>query len=129
MINHTMIGTNDIDKARTFYTKALGAIGYGEPVTNEEKGVTRIFFMKPGGLFAVTQPLNGEPATVANGMTIGFKCDSPEQVKAFHDAAIAAGGTTLEDPPGKRDTSMGEMHLCYFRDLDGHKICGIHRPG
>jgi hypothetical protein len=45
----------------------------------------------------------------------------------LHDAAIAAGGTSIEDPPGPRQNTMGTMHLSYFRDLDGHKICGIHR--
>jgi len=24
---------------------------------------------------------------------------------------------------------MGPMYLCYFTDPDGHKVCGIHRPG
>ena len=80
-------------------------------------------------MLALSQPIDGEPATCANGMTIGFKCDSPEQVKELHDAAIAAGGTSIEDPPGLRESAMGAMHLCYFRDLDGHKICGLHRAG
>ncbi|MCR5873048.1 VOC family protein [Phenylobacterium sp. J426] len=53
----------------------------------------------------------------------------PEQVKAFHDAAVANGGTSIEDPPGERNGSLGPMHLAYVRDPDGNKLCAIHRPG
>jgi len=129
MLNHFMVGTNDIDKAKEFYTKVLGVLGDVKVMENEEKGTKRVFFMGGGPLFAVTQPANGQAASAANGGTIGFKCDSPEQVKAFHDTAIAAGGTSIEDPPGRRDTTMGPLHLCYFRDPDGNKICGIHSGG
>jgi hypothetical protein len=48
-------------------------------------------------------------------------------VKAFHDAGIANGGTSIEDAPGLRETSMGPMHLAYVRDPDGNKLCAIHR--
>ena len=59
--------------------------------------------------------------------TIGFACDSLEQVKAFHDAGVAAGGTSIEDPPGLRESTMGNLHLSYVRDLDGNKLCAMHR--
>ncbi|WP_375289153.1 cupin domain-containing protein [Qipengyuania sp.] len=81
-----------------------------------------------GNTFMLTQPIDDEAATCANGMTIGFKCNSPEQVKELHDVAVANGATSIEGPPGPRDAgALGTMHLSYFRDLDGHKICGIHR--
>ncbi|AXK41611.1 MULTISPECIES: VOC family protein [Erythrobacter] len=128
MFNHIMIGTNDIDKAKAFYEKVLKVVGCEMAIDNTDaKGNKRVFFMHNGGTFCLTQPIDGEAATCANGMTIGFKCDSGEQVKELHDAAIAAGGTSIEDPPGPRQNTMGTMHLSYFRDLDGHKICGIHR--
>ena len=90
---------------------------------------TRLGFMHDCSTFSVSEPINGEPAECANGFTIGFKCDSPEQIQELHDVAVANGGTTMEDPPGLREGSMGPMYLCYFSDPDGHKICGIHRPG
>ena len=73
--------------------------------------------------------INNEPATYANGATIGFKCDSPEQVKAFHDVAVANGGVSIEDPPGLREGGMGALHLSYVRDPDGNKLCALHRMG
>ena len=129
MFNHIMIGTNDIDKSKAFYEKVLKVIGVEGSMDNTtDSGTKRVFFMNDGDILALSQPIDGEPATCANGMTIAFKCSSPEQVKELHDAAIAAGGTSIEDPPGLRETTMGPIHLSYFRDLDGHKICGLHRP-
>jgi hypothetical protein len=95
-------------------------------VTNA--GHTRLFYRHNGGTFCISEPIDGEPATCANGATIGFKCDSPEQVKAFHDAGVANGGTSIEDPPGLREGRLGAMHLSYVRDPDGNKLCAIHRP-
>ena len=93
-----------------------------------DTGQTRLFYIHGGDTFSISEPINGEPANTANGFTIGFKCDSPEQIQELHDVAIANGGATMEDPPGIREGSMGAMYLCYFSDPDGHKICGIHRP-
>ena len=130
MFSHIMIGTNDIEKARSFYNAVLGVLGAGEPMENiNATGQTRLFYMHGGSTLGITQPINGEAACVANGATIGFRCDSPEQVKELHDVAVANGATSVEDPPGLREGNLGKMYLCYFLDLDGHKICGLHRPG
>ncbi|NQX94007.1 MAG: VOC family protein [Erythrobacter sp.] len=130
MLNHVMLGTNDIEKSKAFYNAVLGVLGAGEPMVHvNDTGQTRLFYMHDGSTFSISEPINGEPAECANGFTIGFKCDSPEQIQELHDVAIANGGTTMEDPPGMREGSMGPMYLCYFADPDGHKVCGIHRPG
>lgn len=131
MFSHVMVGSNDIGRSRSFYDKVLGALGFkGEAIPNTtSSGHQRLFYMHDGGTLCVTQPIDGQPATHANGGTIGFKCDSPEQVKAFHDAGVEAGGTSCEDPPGLREGAMGPMHLSYVRDPDGNKLCAIHRPG
>ena len=129
MLNHVMIGTNDLAEAKEFYTKVLGVLGPVKALDNEQGGIKRVFFLSDGPLFAVTETQNGKEATGANGGTIGFKCSSPEQVKEFHDVAVANGATSIEDAPGKRDTSMGPLHLSYFRDKAGNKICGIFAGG
>lgn len=129
MLNHVMIGSSDIEKAKTFYTAVLGVLGAGEPMVHvNDTGQTRLFYIHDGSTFCITQPINEQPASVANGSTVGFKCNSPEQVKELHDVAIANGGVSVEDPPGPREGSMGVMHLSYFLDPDGHKICGLYRP-
>ena len=130
MFNHVMIGSNDLDRSKSFYDKVLATLGFkGEAMRNDaHSGHSRLFYRHAGGTLAISQPINDEPATAGNGATIGFKCDSPEQVKAFHDAAVAAGGKSIEDPPGPREAgALGKMHLSYVRDPDGHKLCAIHR--
>jgi catechol 2,3-dioxygenase-like lactoylglutathione lyase family enzyme len=128
VFNHIMIGSNDIERSKRFYDAVLATLGAGEPVRDEAKtGHIRLFYRHNGHTFCVTEPINDEPATFANGSTIGFKCHSPEQVRAFHDAAIAQGGQSIEEPPGLREGSWGAMHLAYVRDPDGHKLCAIYR--
>lgn len=129
MFSHIMIGTNDIDRAKRFYDAVLGVLGTPEPFRNVNKtGQTRLFYRHEGSSFCLTEPLNGEAATSANGGTIGFKCSSPEQVQQFHDVAVAHGGTSVEDPPGLREGPSGALHLAYVRDPDGHKLCAMYRP-
>lgn len=130
MFSHIMVGTNNLERAKNFYNKVLGVLGFeGEPMHNvAPSGHSRLFYRHNGGAFGVTEAINGEPATAANGGTIGFNCESPEQVRQFHDVAVANGGTSCEDPPGLREGSLGPMHLAYVRDPDGNKLCAIHRP-
>ncbi|MFZ4744655.1 MAG: VOC family protein, partial [Limnohabitans sp.] len=80
------------------------------------------------GSFSITKPLDGQPASHANGGTIGFLAEKLEQVQAFHAAGIANGGTTCEEPPGPREGPFGALHLAYLRDPAGNKICALHRP-
>jgi catechol 2,3-dioxygenase-like lactoylglutathione lyase family enzyme len=128
MFSHIMIGSNDIMRSRQFYNAVLGVLGVGEPTVNQAStGHTRLFYRHDGGVFCISEPINNEPATFANGGTIGFKCSSPEQVLQFHDVALAHGGTSIEGTPGLREGKMGSMHLSYVRDPDGNKLCALHR--
>ena len=130
MFSHIMIGSKDIDRSKRFYDAVLGVLGAGEPLRNAAStGHVRLFYRHDGGVFCVSEPINDEAATFANGGTIGFKCSSPELVHQFHDTAVAHGGTSIESPPGLRQAAMGPMYLAYVRDPDGHKLCALHRPG
>jgi catechol 2,3-dioxygenase-like lactoylglutathione lyase family enzyme len=129
MFSHVGVGTNDITRAKRFYDAVLGVLGAGEPFQNKNAtGQLRLFYQHDGGTFCVTEPINGEPASAANGGTIGFKCNSAEQVHAFHDTAVAHGGTSIEEPPGLRESQLGPLYLAYVRDPDGNKLCALFRP-
>ena len=129
MFNHIMIGSNDIERSKRFYDAVLATLGAGEPVRQKAgSGHTRLFYRHAGSTLCLTEPINGEEATSANGGTIGFQCSSAEQVHTFHDVAVANGGKSIEDPPGLRETAMGPIHLSYVLDPDGHKLCAIYRP-
>ena len=123
MFSHVMIGTNDLDRAKKFYDAVLGTLGIGPAVVDGH----RIFYLSPKGVFSVSKPIDGKPATHANGGTIGFAAASSEQADAWHKAGLANGGTTCEDPPGVRSGNSGKMYLAYLRDPDGNKICALHR--
>ena len=126
MFSHVMVGANDLDASRKFYDSVLGTLGIPAGIT-DEKG--RIFYLSPTGVFALTKPINGAPATAANGGTVGFTVADPASVDAWHAAGVAHGGTTCEDPPGVRESGMGKMYLAYLRDPSGNKLCAVHRMG
>ena len=121
MFSHVMLGTNDIEASKRFYDAVLGTLGIGPGVDNNG----RYFYISPQGIFAITTPIDDQPATPANGGTVGFLVESDEQGDAFHAAGVANGGTAIEDPPGRRENGM---YLAYLRDPDGNKICALGRP-
>ncbi|MEI8299434.1 MAG: VOC family protein [Pseudomonadota bacterium] len=123
MFSHLMIGTNDLERAKAFYDPLLATLGIPAATVDGH----RIFYIAKTGVFSVTKPINGEPATCANGATIGFAASSTEQADAWHAAGLAAGGTACEDPPGAREGRAGKLYLAYLRDPDGHKLCALHR--
>ena len=122
MFSHIMIGTNDLDRAKTFYDTTLAVLGVPPGVVDSGR---RAFWRTPAGVFCVTQPIDGKAATISNGATIGFACTSTEQVHAWHKAGLASGGVAIEDPPGERGAS--KLYLAYLRDPDGNKVCALYR--
>jgi catechol 2,3-dioxygenase-like lactoylglutathione lyase family enzyme len=125
MFSHVMVGANDLEKSDKFYAAVLGTLDIGPGMQDGE----RIFYVGEHGTFSISKPINGEPASLANGGTIGFAAASPEVVDAFHAAGLKNGGTTCEDPPGIREGGFGDLYLAYLRDPDGNKICALHRMG
>lgn len=121
MYSHMMVGSNDLERSKRFYD-AL----FEKPGRQDDKG--RLSYGRKGSVFMVTSPIDGQPATHGNGSTIGFGFDTPEEVDAWQQRGIAAGGTAIEDPPGIRSNPFGRLYLAYLRDPDGNKLCALHRP-
>ena len=124
MFSHIMLGATDVAASKQFYDAILGALGH-KPGTMDDKG--RCFYFTETGIFALTPPLDGNPACNGNGSTIGFAAATPAEADAWHAAGVANGGTTCEDPPGEREGSG--LYLAYLRDPSGNKICALHRLG
>ena len=124
MFSHIFVGANDVDLSKKFYDAVLGAIGVPEGKI-DPRG--RVFYRTPTGIFGISKPIDGNAATHANGGTIGFTCDSVDKVDAFHNAGVASGGRSIEDPPGWREASTGRLYLAYLRDPVGNKICALCR--
>ncbi len=124
MFSHVMLGANDIQESKKFYDAILGALGYGEG-TIDPKG--RCFYFTKTGVFGLSVPIDGEPASHGNGSTLGFAIESEEQGLAWHEASLANGGVACEDEPGVRDGGSMKLYLAYLRDPAGNKICAMKR--
>jgi catechol 2,3-dioxygenase-like lactoylglutathione lyase family enzyme len=121
MFSHIMIGSNDIARSRKFYDALFAAMG-AQPGVEDARG--RLAYSHNGGRFMVSKPIDGKPATALNGGTIGFSMSDAKQAEAWHNAGVANGGTSIEDPPGVRSNGA---FLAYLRDPDGHKLVGVAR--
>jgi catechol 2,3-dioxygenase-like lactoylglutathione lyase family enzyme len=126
MYSHIMVGTDDMDRSKKFYDAVLGALGY-KPGVIDPKG--RCFYFDESGIFSMSVPINGEPASIGNGSTVGFAVADEATGDAWHAAGLANGGTTCEEDPGIREGAGGKIYLAYLRDPDGNKICALHRVG
>jgi catechol 2,3-dioxygenase-like lactoylglutathione lyase family enzyme len=118
LFNHVMIGTNDIERSRRFYDAVMAPLG----LTNAASSDSLLMYRRGHEGFAIRAPRNGEPATFANGGTIGFRASGPDAVDAFHAAGLANGGFD-DGAPGVREGSFGQPYIAYLRDPDGNKIC------
>ena len=123
MFSHIMIGTNNLERAKSFYDALLGTLGVKPGFVDRH----RVFYRTPTGVFSVSLPIDGQPATVGNGSTFGFACASTEQADAWHAAGLANGAVSCENPPGWREGGTGKLYLAYLRDPDGNKLCGLYR--
>lgn len=125
MFSHVMFGTDDIAKAKAFYDATLGVLGYN-PGMIDDKG--RCFYLSQSGAFGITKPIDGQPATHANGGTVGFVAPDAATVDEWHKVGLANGGSECEDPPGLRQNAFGDLYLAYLRDPSGNKVCAMYRP-
>ncbi|WP_087018542.1 VOC family protein [Thaumasiovibrio subtropicus] len=123
MFSHIMIGSNNIQQSKQFYDAIMAVLGYSEGII-DARG--RCLYLSQEGVLGITAPVNGEPSTVGNGMTVGFKASSPALVDAWHAAGVANGGTTCEEPPGVRSSPERKLYLAYLRDPFGNKVCATH---
>ncbi|GGY49229.1 VOC family protein [Parvularcula lutaonensis] len=116
MIAYVTIGTNDLAKAKAFYTDLLGIID-AKPLMDSERtcGFGRNFDQP---LLVVGKPFDGKPATVGNGVMVALAAGSKENVERLHAKALELGGKD-EGAPGLRGE---QFYMAYARDLDGNKL-------
>ncbi|MEM7771420.1 MAG: VOC family protein [Cyanobacteria bacterium P01_A01_bin.37] len=117
IISHISLGTNQFDQAVAFYDQVLQTLGCKRIM--EHPGA--IAYGKIYPEFWIQSPIDGQSAAVGNGTHIGFMASSKEEVHAFYDAALSAGGQG-EGAPGDRPHYGDAYYGCFVRDLDGHKI-------
>ena len=117
MIGYVTLGTNDFDKAATFYDALLGTLGAGRGMELDGRFIA--WATGPGApMLSIIKPYDGNEATVSNGGMTALVVDSHEKVDAVYNKALELGGT-CEGKPGLR---MDNFYAGYFRDLDGNKL-------
>lgn len=124
MISYVTIGADDLDAAVSFYDPVLAALGCRR--TFMEGGWAGYAGEDGGPQVMLCKPQDGQAARAGNGIMVGFKADSEDQVRAFHAAALAAGGKD-EGEPGPRPYGEGYF-LAYVRDPVGNKLSAFYKP-
>jgi catechol 2,3-dioxygenase-like lactoylglutathione lyase family enzyme len=126
MIGYVTVGTNDLDRARSFYDELYASIGGKRLMQLEDqRGFTMygLAMNRPG--VVVMRPYDGGPAHPGNGTMTALVLDSREKVDAFHAKALELGGVNEGDPGYRGDPQLG-YYFAYFRDLDGNKFAAFH---
>lgn len=117
IFTHVTVGTNDLNKARSFYDTVLGTLGLKRIADLGENGS---IWGENAPSFFVLKPANGHAASVGNGVTVSFEAPNRAAIHAFHSAALAAGSSD-EGAPGPRDWAPN-AYAAYTRDTDGNKL-------
>lgn len=119
MIDHMGILVTNVDASVAFYTRALAPLGYA---------VAMRFGTHAG--FAVDGKMDfwigaGNPT---DRIHVAFRAKGRAEVRAFYEAAIAAGATD-NGPPGVRPHYHADYYGAFVRDPDGHNIEAVcHEP-
>ena len=124
MFSDVMLGSNDIERSRRFYDALMATMG---GASGEVDAWGRLVYAHEGARLLLTLPIDGAPATGANGGTIGFSARSPADADRWHEAGVREGSTSIEDPPGRRPSPRGPVYLAYLRDPDGNKLCALYQ--
>ncbi|HKR92999.1 VOC family protein [Novosphingobium sp.] len=122
MIGYVTLGTNDRARGAKFYDAICRELGVDRMMENEKF----IAWGAPGGGAGIglTQPFDGKPASVGNGVMVALEARDEDQVQRLYEIALANGGT-CEGTPGPRGEGF---YAAYFRDPDGNKLNAFCRP-
>jgi len=116
IIDHLTIGVSNFERSRRFYAQALEPLGFEEigPWSDQHREIS--FGTKAEGDFGIS-----EKYEVGGQVHIAFAADSKEQVKAFHAAALSAGGRD-NGAPGPRPEYSEGYYGAFVLDPDGHNV-------
>lgn len=118
MLHHVSIGVADVARAAQFYDRVLRELGFGRVLEFLPYGIGYGYQLPQ---FWVQLPHDRSAASVGNGVHIAFNATSEAMVRAFHRAALEAGGTD-DGAPGPRPDYGPDYFGAFVRDLDGNKL-------
>jgi catechol 2,3-dioxygenase-like lactoylglutathione lyase family enzyme len=119
MIDHMGLLVADLDASVAFYTRALAPLGYQLMMRGDQFAG---FGVAGTPDFWIT---TGKPT---DKLHIAFRAKGRAEVRAFHAAALAAGGKD-NGPPGVREMYHPSYYGAFVHDPDGHNIEAVcHDP-
>lgn len=118
ILSHVSLGTNNLQAAVSFYDQALAPLGIRRLENLEGMAVA---YGKQYPEFWIARPHDDQPASTGNGVHVGFIANSIEDVHAFYEAALAAGGSD-DGAPGPRPIYGDPYYGCFVLDPDGNKV-------
>ena len=124
MIAYVTVGSDDIARAKRFYSAFLPALDY--ELEEGPEGLSYTLPVQPGHSatlpdFYVKPTFDERPASAGNGAMIAFEARNQSQVRDLHAAALDAGGID-EGQPGFRASYGPRFYVGYLRDPQGNKI-------
>jgi catechol 2,3-dioxygenase-like lactoylglutathione lyase family enzyme len=117
MIDHVSIAVRDLAASARFYEAVLATLGY-------EKLADRpatIGFGKKYPEFWLNERRDMTPVDADSGAHICLRARDVEAVRAFHAAALKAGGIS-DGTPGPRSGQIGGYYAAFIRDPEGNKV-------
>ena len=121
MIDHASVSVSDPAASKAFYEAALAPLGYR--VVMEFGPVTGLGGPTPGA--SEGSPVHADlwlaPAENPTPCHIALAAASTAQVDAFHEAALAAGGTD-NGGPGERPHYHPGYYGAFVLDPDGNNL-------
>lgn len=121
MFHYITLGSNDLGRSGEFYDAIMAVFGARRTVQREQEIAYGLTAGK--NLIWLVTPHLGYPATWGNGTMVAFTAHTRQQVRDFHAAAVAAGGTD-DGAPGLRPYHAN-FYSCYVRDPDGNKLSAV----
>ena len=122
MFDHVGLNVKDYAASRAFYEQALAPLGYRVVMAFDEWSAAG-FGTDEKPEFWISQR---EP--YVTGAHVAFVCPDRATVDAFHDAALAAGGTD-NGAPGLREQYHPTYYGAFVHDLDGNNVEAVcHNP-
>jgi catechol 2,3-dioxygenase-like lactoylglutathione lyase family enzyme len=123
MIDHVSFSVRDLAASAAFYERLLAPLGYAKLL---ERSTTVGFGKKYPELWLNARP--GMVTVPANpGAHVALRARSEDAVRAFHAAALAAGGVS-DGEPGPRQAAMTTYFGAFILDPDGNKIEALSFP-
>ena len=112
MIDHIGVQVTALDASVAFYTRALAPLGY-ELIMRWKQTAGFGFAGKPDFWIGAGKP--------NDKLHVAFRAKGRSDVRAFYDAAMAAGGTD-NGPPGIREVYHPSYYGAFVLDPDGHNV-------